>query len=306
MSSLITKKNIWRLVLSLSVLQVLWLAPSAVAATEGATTFTPEINIPGQFSGPQTVDENLFGRYIRAIYVYFIWTVGVVATGMVIYAGVKWVAAAGNQAKIRDARDMITNAIIGVIIGLTSVVLLNLLSPSFTTLQIPQLTLAKKNYYAGAAATDVCPRQDEIDCGQLKETGKTVFDSQGKEIPEYCMGTQCKKGRVCSLALNSFPRPTSQSGDWEGNLSVIIPAAGCIDTIPMASTQVPAFDGVTSLIVDEFGTCGEINPSKTRVGASCGETLNDKKGICYITTVPAKAVDQRDPDVLLDASCKTP
>ncbi len=298
-------KNFLRVAMAAILVQgfVVVAAPVTFAAE---TTFTPEISLPGQFSGPQTVDENLFGRYVRAIYIYFIWTVGVVATGMVIYAGVKWVAAAGNQAKIKDARDMITNAIIGVIIGLTSVVLLNLLSPSFTTLQIPQLTLAKKNYYAGAAATDVCPREKEINCGDLLETGKKVFDSQGKEIPEFCMGTQCIKGKICSLALNVFPRPVSTTGDWEGDLSVIIPAAGCIGTIPMATTQPPAYTSVASLTVDEFGKCGEINPSKTRVGASCGESLNDKKGICYITTVPAKAVDQRDPDVLLDVSCKTP
>lgn len=167
-----------------------------------AAVFDPEIPIPGQFAGPQEVNSDLFGKYVRAIYIYFIWTVGIVATGMVIYAGVKWVAAAGDQGRIRDARDMINNAIIGVIIGLTSVVLLNLLSPGFTTLKIPVTNTVSGSPYIfnnGCIQNLVCPegmsRTYAIFCagGAFPAGGAVYVDAD----VAYCDNNGAHRGICC-------------------------------------------------------------------------------------------------------------
>ncbi len=106
-------------------------APDPNAITEStAITFTPEIPIPGIFSGLTNITSTSIGTYIRAIFIFFIWSVGILATVMVIYGGIKWVAAAGNPGRINDARDVINNAIIGVLIALSSVVLLNTINPN--------------------------------------------------------------------------------------------------------------------------------------------------------------------------------
>ncbi|GEM_PF-3915632 len=95
--------------------------------------FDPEIKIPF-FSG-EAIDGTTFAKYVRAIFIGFIYAVGVLAVVMVIFGGVKWVAAAGNPARINDAREIVNNAIIGLVIALTSVVLLSLLDPKLVNFE---------------------------------------------------------------------------------------------------------------------------------------------------------------------------
>ena len=97
------------------------------------TIFSPEVTIPGLFDKDVEVTGETIGQYIRAVFVYFIWIVGVLAVVMVIYGGIKWVAAAGNPGRINDARDQVNSAIIGLIIALTSVLLLTIINPNLTS-----------------------------------------------------------------------------------------------------------------------------------------------------------------------------
>lgn len=111
------------------------------------------------------------------------------------------------------------------------------------------------------------------------------------------MGTQCKVGTVCALSVNTFP--------GEGTpLVVYVPAAGCVASIPLGPTQPTEYSGITSLAIDEFySECGKITQNKTKVGGSCHENINDKKGICYIALTPAQAVDLSSGDILRKMTC---
>ena len=136
-------------------------AAFAQTTTQGSTTkptiFTPEIPLPGFAGGPVT--GTTIAQYIRAVFVYFIWIVGLMAVAMVVYGGIKWVAAAGNPGVINDARATINNAIIGLIIALTSVLLLNTINPDLTKFQgltiqptVQKLFIADLQQQAGSLA----------------------------------------------------------------------------------------------------------------------------------------------------------
>ncbi|MBI3572846.1 MAG: hypothetical protein HY092_01460 [Candidatus Kerfeldbacteria bacterium] len=107
--------------------------------TSGPIVFTPEVPI-ATFNGKITVSAETFGQYVKAVFIYFIWSVGILAVVMVTFGGIKWVSAAGNPTRIHDARDIINNAIIGLIIALTSIVLLQTINPALTN--FPGLVLA--------------------------------------------------------------------------------------------------------------------------------------------------------------------
>lgn len=99
----------------------------------GVTTYVPDISIPGFTAGTSVeINGSTIANYIRGIFIIFIWSVGVLAVVMVIYGGIKWVAAGGNPGLIGDAKDVITNAIIGLVIALTSFLVLRLINPEFT------------------------------------------------------------------------------------------------------------------------------------------------------------------------------
>lgn len=118
-------------------------SPPTGAPPTSDLDFNPEIPLPGVFEGQQRADNNLLAHYIRAIYIYFVWVVGVVAVVMVVYGGIRWVAAAGNPGQIKEAREIIDGAIIGVLIALSSIVLLNIINPRLTRLNVPGLSYVK-------------------------------------------------------------------------------------------------------------------------------------------------------------------
>ncbi|MBI5467215.1 MAG: hypothetical protein HY975_03305 [Candidatus Kerfeldbacteria bacterium] len=154
-------------------------------------SITPELTIiPGLFEAGKafTITPTSIADYIRIIFIAFIWAVGVLATVMVIYGGVRWVAAAGDAGKIRDARSTIDNAIIGLIIALTSIVLLNVISPTLTKFQ-------------GIKAQQI----DRL-------TLEFVTDIQ-KSVGEF---TRCSKTKVSGEPSEIWSGPTAGAGPSEG------------------------------------------------------------------------------------------
>lgn len=115
-------------------------AAPAPAQTPGII-FEPEVPLP-QFVGG-AISADTFAQYLRAVFITFIWSVGGLAVVMIIFGGVRWVAAAGEPARINQAREIINNALIGLIIALVSVVLLNLISGRLTNFQGLTLKSAK-------------------------------------------------------------------------------------------------------------------------------------------------------------------
>lgn len=258
---------------------------AADTPTSAVETFTPEVFLPGVFEGDQTADDTLLSRYIRAIYIYFIWTVGIIATVMVIYGGIRWVGAAGNPAQIKEARDIIDNAIIGVIIGLTSVVLLNIINPKLAQLSIPKLSSITKEYVAGVAAIKACPPSLKVRCGDVRGLGVTTVTPKGTTTPAYCIGTLCHDSgeeAACSLLKTTFTPTSGQTGasTWYA------PNTGCITSIPLPQPRPAGLEDVTSLPV-KYSTSG-----LSRI--FCGFAYTDKKvaglvcdpikslGSCYI------------------------
>ncbi len=133
--------------------------------------FDPEITLP-LFSGG-AVDGSTFASYIRAIFVYFIWSVGVLAVVMVIFGGVRWVAAAGDAGRINQAKDIIYNAIIGVVIGLTSVLLLNLIDPNLVNFR--GISSVNTNQVVGI------PYETDVEPGKFNE-GASCKTKKGNPV----------------------------------------------------------------------------------------------------------------------------
>lgn len=188
-------------------------AQATEAPTTEPITFTPEIPIPGLLSGESTITGTSIVSYVRAIFILFIWTVGILATVMVIYGGIKWVAAAGNPGRINDARDIINNSIIGVIIALASIVLLNIINPNLTNFTGIDLGAIKKINFqtdtivgengegtegrACVTAVSGRPIRLEIDCVANVAMGWPVGGITNKKITSRVGSRELKVGSNC-------------------------------------------------------------------------------------------------------------
>jgi hypothetical protein len=73
-------------------------------------------------------NQSLYLELLRLVDQIYIWSVslgGVLAFGIIVYSGILWIVSAGNQEKIKDARDRIVQATFGLGLLLLAVVILN-------------------------------------------------------------------------------------------------------------------------------------------------------------------------------------
>jgi hypothetical protein len=142
---------------------------------------------------------NELSTYLRAFYVYFVWVVGILATVMIMFAGIRWITAAGNSSQIEGAKSTMNGALIGLVLTLTSYVLLQVINPELVRLRVPFVTgIAAK--YTG----DYCKVIDGVDYQQLAQTaGKNCgdvyeFDNKTTGRSVVCMSRYCADaGKYC-------------------------------------------------------------------------------------------------------------
>ncbi len=132
----ITKKNILSLVfVSFFILiQFIGIVGFSMEARAMQDLWEKQVGMGGQRSDGRVIGE-AFGvddpanptdpREITVdIIKLFLTFVGIVMVAMIIFAGYKWMTAAGNDDKVKEAKDQMKNAIIGLIIILASYMIL--------------------------------------------------------------------------------------------------------------------------------------------------------------------------------------
>lgn len=77
---------------------------------------------------PETT-ETLLPNYVKYIFNFAIWASGFIALGALIYGGFKYLTSAGSPERIKDAKDQISAAILGLLILFSSYLLLITINP---------------------------------------------------------------------------------------------------------------------------------------------------------------------------------
>lgn len=81
----------------------------------------------------------LLTDYVKYVFNFFLAIAGFVAFGALILGGYNHLTSGGNPSKMGDAKDQISSAIIGLIILLSSVLILNTVNPQLTTLKLDKI-----------------------------------------------------------------------------------------------------------------------------------------------------------------------
>ena len=139
--------------------------------------------IPGA-EAPETVSTPL-DKYVKYIFNFAIWIIGIVALGVIIIAGVKYVLSIGNPALQSDARNQLFSVLLGVLILISSVVIFNRINPQLTTLSPASIVAA----FSPEPGIWLCKKSIEgfesfmEDPGSLPEEER---EEKEKEIGENC------------------------------------------------------------------------------------------------------------------------
>lgn len=113
------------------------LTPLMVLGQIDSPVFTPQVEIPGfgQVGSTIQVERNTFAHYIIALYNWGLRALVILAIVMIMIAGFRWLTAAGNASLITQAKNQITSALIGLLIGIGSFALLNFINPQLVSLR---------------------------------------------------------------------------------------------------------------------------------------------------------------------------
>jgi len=79
-------------------------------------------------------------EYITYIFNFALWIVGILAFGVLAFAGIKYLTSAGSPSLQKDAKDQISSALMGIIILLLSVLFLNEINPELLILSEPSVS----------------------------------------------------------------------------------------------------------------------------------------------------------------------
>jgi phosphatidylglycerophosphatase A len=120
----------------ITVLMAFMLALFCCVHFASAQGYSPLVRIPGL---PATGTVNL-SMYLVGIYNFLLSIVGIVAVMMLIIGGMRYITAAGNSAAVGDAKDIIQNAIVGLLLALLSWVFIATINPDVLYIKKPALT----------------------------------------------------------------------------------------------------------------------------------------------------------------------
>lgn len=119
----------------------------AIPPVAHAISYTPLEPIPGF----ETASD--FPSYVSAIYKFGLWAVGIAAIFMLTIGGGMYLTSAGNTSATGNAKGVITDAIIGLILALTAWFLLNFINPNILNGDLSIFSTMAISGGAGATGT---------------------------------------------------------------------------------------------------------------------------------------------------------
>ncbi|MGD1003728.1 MAG: hypothetical protein ABR884_04120 [Minisyncoccia bacterium] len=112
----------------------LFIASAAFAQTQ----ITISTSVPGTY--PPTSGTGGPGAFVANFYQFALMIGGVLAFGVVVYGGVKYMASAGNPSGQSDAKEWIEAALLGLLLLVGAYFILSVINPQLLNLNLPSLT----------------------------------------------------------------------------------------------------------------------------------------------------------------------
>jgi len=119
----------------------LTLALVSPALADSANYYKPLVQIPGMPTGDVSLT-----KYLSTLYNFLISIVGILAMGVIIYGGMRYMTSAGNPTVAEDAKETIMSAVYGLALALGSWLIINVVNPDILVLKNPGVGLPGGKY----------------------------------------------------------------------------------------------------------------------------------------------------------------
>ncbi|MCK4912913.1 MAG: hypothetical protein KAS05_04235 [Candidatus Omnitrophica bacterium] len=197
------------------------------------------MRIPGL---PSTGAINL-SMYLVGLYDFLLSIVGIVAVMMLIIGGMRYITAAGNAAAIGDAKDIIQNAIFGLLLALLSWVFVSTINPDVLYIKAPGSTF----------------------------TAATVIDLDACYTSYTAPNCTCKNGNIVVASVDE----TTCNIDCKNDCKLTVPYP-CVESNPVFFDD-PVFEATGKCYCID-GMEVEPTPLALSSGSNCNEVCSDDTG----------------------------
>jgi hypothetical protein len=139
------KNNFIKLLSAAAIFSFVALPVLAFAQTQ----ITISTSVPGQYNG--SVEGTSPGAFIANIYQFALVIGGVLAFGVIVYGGIRYMTSAGNPSAASDAKEWIEAALLGLLLLAGAYFILSVVNPQLLNLNLPSLAPANVAAPAGGA-----------------------------------------------------------------------------------------------------------------------------------------------------------
>lgn len=192
-----------------------------------AHAVTISMNIPGTSPNASSTP----GAFVSNFYQFALMIGGVLAFGIIVYGGVRYMASAGNPSGQGDAKEWIQAALLGLLLLVGAYFILNVVNPQLTSLGLPTLPTVSVTSSTSAPNCGGGSSDATCTCTSPLVRNQTQAAVNGGAIPSYyCSSTQAPVSANPNPAVytcNGTTNGTCPSGtncdptNWTGPTGVI-------------------------------------------------------------------------------------
>ena len=185
------------------------LATLPFALVAHATTIS--MNIPGTAPNSSSTP----GAFVANFYQFALMIAGVLAFGVIVYGGVKYMTSAGNPSGQGDAKEWIEAALLGLLLLVGAYFILNVVNPQLTNLALPPVTPVKITAAPTTGSGGVTGQQGIVWCnsttdGQCKNAADGSAQTCVNQGGSYsCQSTGVKETYTCGHPAYGTCPPTT-------------------------------------------------------------------------------------------------
>ncbi len=236
-----------------------------------------------------------FPDLLSAIYKFFIWTVGIAAFFMLTVGGFLYVTSAGNNASITTAKNIITDAIIGLVAVLTAYILLYVINPDLVKLNLNLISVEVNTASMPNAAEGPVKFSDGNDNsvakGQVLDAAEKLKNSGCRYCnPKYgCSRNGCKGNPPytdCSnFVENAYKNagcksPGGSTGQMASRTKGCVPQSSLHTGDAVVIRSPSSFSGGHVFICKNEGCTVKIHAAGTKTGLVNGNVTSKDMANC--------------------------
>src|SRR3989344_2282693 len=196
-------------------------------------------DIPVTLPGITSAETTNPGGWVSALYQFSLMAAGMLAFGMIVYAGLRYTFAAGNPSTQSDARDQILQALLGLLLLFGAFIVLTTINPNLTNLTLPGLGKieGQEGTYLPGGGSDIT---DKYARDYLKDNGGITVNSPEpktslKGIRQFTLGeaVSVKKNSGCATEVTAGTEKdnhiTKDPKSHVNGYKIDINRSGCLD-----------------------------------------------------------------------------